>query len=210
MATMATTTSFPEDQRSAESIPEDKRSPASIPEGKRRFLFALLPPAVQDELQLDDVAGYSVTDAVTARQITKLILRLPGVDSRTTVCDATACVGGNTLSFALHGFQRVVAVENDATRFQLLRHNLDVVRRHIDGHGASFGEVIALQGSCVAMALQEAASGGSASAVRGAAVLFLDPPWGGLGYRKASKIELQLDGTPLVSLCQRLDRSRNH
>ena len=48
-----------------------------LPQGKLHFLFSLLPPNVVAQLSLDEVACFSVTDARTARQTTRLLLRLP-------------------------------------------------------------------------------------------------------------------------------------
>lgn len=35
-------------------------------------------------------------------------------------------------------------------------------------------------------------------------VVFLDPPWGGMGYVEGDKLDLGLGGVPLAEICERL------
>ena len=45
---------------------------------------------------------YSVTDEITADEITALMVERIGNDKKLAIADATACVGGNLFSFARH------------------------------------------------------------------------------------------------------------
>eukprot|EP00613_Pedinella_sp_CCMP2098_P072507 CAMPEP_0171928586 /NCGR_PEP_ID=MMETSP0993-20121228/26894_1 /TAXON_ID=483369 /ORGANISM="non described non described, Strain CCMP2098" /LENGTH=675 /DNA_ID=CAMNT_0012567923 /DNA_START=121 /DNA_END=2148 /DNA_ORIENTATION=- len=149
-------------------------------------LFARTDPEVRDKLRMDATAAFSVTDEVTADDITHRCLALPGVVGRTgaqqhnrhqsrppkkikggtkyasvggdggagggsgfaaatsagtastCVVDLTACVGGNVLSFA-KCFDRVVGVECDPARFDLLRHNTQTVLDSFVGGGGGGG-----------------------------------------------------------------------
>jgi len=169
-----------------------------LPEGKLHFLFALLPPDVVARLRLDEVACYSITDARTARQCTRLLLRLPGLHGAAaapSIVDATACVGGNTISFAADGFARVVGIELDAGRADMLRHNVGVVRTHLGGGGGFSGDVSVVRADFLQMldaAHPASAARGSvppaAPPLSAADVLFLDPPWGGVGYRESESV----------------------
>ena len=96
-------------------------TPSRLMKDKRDWLFSGLEPSVRHDIQLDSVAEYSVTDSVTADTLTALLLAFIPADS--TVTDACACVGGNTLSFARH-FAHVQSCEFDRTRFDMLNHNL--------------------------------------------------------------------------------------
>ena len=93
--------------------------------GKSRMehLFSKTDPAVRAKLMMDATATFSVTDEVTADQITEHCLHLPGMYHGSTLMaaavDLTACIGGNTLSFAKY-FDQVVAVECDEPRFKML------------------------------------------------------------------------------------------
>ncbi|OQS01699.1 hypothetical protein ACHHYP_00304 [Achlya hypogyna] len=151
---------------------------------KRDFLFGGLPPAVRSQLQLDDVAQYSVTDMKTAARISHFIMSLPGLTPNSVITDATACVGGNTASFCTF-FRYVQAVEIDPTRFQMLVHNMHGVLTfvNIQCYCANYVDV-------ATQFLQD--------------VVFIDPPWGGPEYRQRSTVDLFLGDTGLAELCEQL------
>jgi len=83
------------------------------------------------------------------------------------VTDMTACVGGNVISFARR-FRAVNAIEIDATRHAMLKHNVAVVAEHAN--------VTFVQGDAVSLLLNPTAS----PLVQD--VLFMDPPWCGPDY----------------------------
>jgi len=177
-------------------------------------LFSRTAPSLRASLQMDDTASFSVTDEVSADAMTSLVLRVPGVDPRATaVLDATACVGGNALSFAKR-FSTVVAIESDTTRFHMLAHNVDVLQPERSGR------LTVLEGDCTAMLLlagtketssssssvfsttatqtsSEAAAPELTSALRDF-VLFVDPPWGGLSYKDMGSCALLLGERPVA------------
>ncbi|KDO19255.1 hypothetical protein SPRG_15036 [Saprolegnia parasitica CBS 223.65] len=157
---------------------------SSDPVDKRDFLFSGLPVAVRSQLQLDDVAQYSVTDMKTAARISHFIMTLPGLTPNSVITDATACVGGNTASFCTF-FRYVQAVEIDPTRFRMLVHNMHGVLTfvNIQCYCANYVDV-------AQQFLQD--------------VVFIDPPWGGPEYRTRSTVDLHLGETPLADLCERL------
>ncbi len=103
----------------------ERSAPSGI-QWKWKYIFPKLPLKKRENIQLDALCLYSVTDQVTSDRITDFILRLrPHASS---ICDATACVGGNTLSFALcPNFTSVTSIEIDETRYQSLVHNCKVV-----------------------------------------------------------------------------------
>lgn len=190
---------------------------------KRDFFFRNLDFEIRNQLQVDQVAEFSVTDYEMAAKISKVVLKLFGYgaddyrscdaaeetgdcDQDGVVCtrknsasstgsvgttekcpivvtDGTACVGGNVLSFCDY-FAHVNAVECDATRLQMLRHNLTVL--HKDNatciHASYLDVMLALTQD----------------------VVFLDPPWGGPEYKELTKVDLYLDGIPLHDICSRL------
>ncbi|EQC36406.1 hypothetical protein SDRG_05863 [Saprolegnia diclina VS20] len=170
----------------AKAKPSNKKASkaSSDPVDKRDFLFSGLPVAVRSQLQLDDVAQYSVTDMKTAARISHFIMTLPGLTPNSVITDATACVGGNTASFCTF-FRYVQAVEIDPTRFRMLVHNMHGVLTfvNIQCYCASYVDV-------AEQFLQD--------------VVFIDPPWGGPEYRSRSTVDLHLGETPLADLCERL------
>jgi tRNA G37 N-methylase Trm5 len=148
---------------------------------KRDFLFKNVPPEQRDRLLLDHEASYSVTDMHTSDKITRDLARFVGASG--TVCDATACVGGNTYSFS-KAFRSVTAVELNPMRFDLLVHNLGVL---------GVRNVACVRGDALDVV----------PAARFDAC-FVDCPWGGPDYKKADRLQLSLSGVPLAEACRRL------
>jgi hypothetical protein len=212
--------SSPTSQRSSgadEAQPERKKCG-----DKRDFFFRNLDFEVRNQLQVDQVAEFSVTDYEMAAKISKVVRKLFGYgveEPRSSneadeasdqdqeaasstrkntasltgsvaadkcpivVTDGTACVGGNVLSFCDY-FAHVNAVECDATRVQMLRHNLAVL-------GKDNATCIHASYLDVMLALTQD-------------VVFLDPPWGGPEYKELAKVDLYLDDIPLHDICARL------
>ncbi|GMF37116.1 unnamed protein product [Phytophthora fragariaefolia] len=176
---------------------------------KRDFFFRNLDYDLRSQLQVDEVAEFSVTDFEMATKISQAVLYLfaPPKDDTTSesgneedasatteerkkyplvVTDATACVGGNVLSFC-DFFTHVNAIENDSTRVQMLRHNVQVLKK-------TNARCIHANYLDVMLELQQD-------------VVFLDPPWGGPEYKDLEKVDLFLGGLPLHEICARLQQS---
>lgn len=150
-------------------------------EAKREFFFRFVDPVQRAALRLDDEALYSTTDQVTADKITRDLLRV--IPKTASVVDGTACIGGNTFSFAQH-FAHVSAVELDPTRASHLRHNLRVlgVTGKVRVHQGDVRHVLPLIGQHD--------------------LVFLDPPWGGPEYKQHLSVPLYLSGVPLAEVCR--------
>lgn len=152
---------------------------------KRDYLFKFVPAATRSLLQLDEEAAYSVTDMYTADKMTRDILRYTG---GTIICDATACIGGNTSSFA-RAFKHVVAIERDQTRYEYLVNNMGVLKAH--------------NVKCVKGDALEEVTWMQLSSQHSYDVIFIDPPWGGPEYKHQSALGLELSGIPLEDVCRR-------
>ncbi|CAM9883839.1 unnamed protein product [Chrysoparadoxa australica] len=164
--------------------------------GKVRFLFCKMDPALRSQLRFDTTSLFSITNQRTADDITQLVLALPGVDrSRQLLVDGTACVGGNTISFASAAggaFSQVWAIELDAKRYDMLRHNVSVALG-----AAGKGRVTCTHGDFLSLLqMQRQKFMGS--------IVFLDPPWGGPKYKEALDVELSLSDCPLSQVCEKL------
>ena len=73
---------------------------------------------------MDETATFSVTDTATADTISEEVLARLGSSARTAVItDGTACIGGNTLSFA-NKFTSVNSIELSTSRSEMLRYNV--------------------------------------------------------------------------------------
>jgi predicted RNA methylase len=153
---------------------------------KRDFLFRFVPAAQRHQLRLDNEALYSTTDQLTADKITKDLLRY--IPKSAKVADATACVGGNTYSFAQH-FRTVHAYELDPVRAAYLAHNIRVL---------SIQNVTVIGGDVLRRMNQPYD------------LVFIDPPWGGPEYKQSASIQLTLSGKPLEDVCFQLSNYASH
>jgi serine/threonine protein kinase len=173
--------------------------PANIA-SKRNYLFSSVPPELQWRLQVDAVALYSITEARLAEDQSRLIekkcvVAIPPSDRKSpkdlVVVDGTACVGGNTLSFARH-FGLVHGVELSEQRARMLQHNARVCgygEGKVKVHCASFLDVFT-PGSKLNQALLGGAPAFSYASPMD--VCFFDPPWGGPEYKNATSLDMFL------------------
>ena len=146
------------------------------------FLFRYVANDVRQHIQMDDEALFSTTDQVTADKITNDLLKF--APSSSTITDATACVGGNTYSFA-QVYHKVCAIEKDVVRYKMLKHNM-----HVLGVSANV--------SCI--------HGDSLDVCRGQRqdVVFIDPPWGGPEYKRYTQIDLHMIPHALSEFCEKI------
>jgi hypothetical protein len=158
---------------------------------KLLFLFPLETKAIHKRMLYDSVSLYSTTDHLSAIEIAKHTLSMENVSKGSIILDATACIGGNTYAFAKL-FKHVHAVEIDHSRATMLKHNMTVlaVDSTVTVHEGDF---------CVMWR----------SLVREFdpkdAVVFIDPPWGGINYKYRRTISLKLGDYELSDLCLELD-----
>ena len=172
--------------RSVVSQPRKRNNRKNLVFDKRDFLFPETSKEVREQIQLDDVAMYSVTDMRTADEISDFIGQLNGLNqSSLVITDATACAGGNTSSFCKK-FPKVQAVEIDDTRYKMLEHNLKLLgyKNAICYHENYLNLLSTLKQD----------------------VVFIDPPWGGLSYKDQDEVELLLGDIPLDEICESLER----
>lgn len=143
-------------------------------------------------LKADKVGAYSATDQMTADIMSDRLLHF--VPKQSTITNATASVGGNTLSFA-RTFRHVDAIELDPTRTDLLCQNLRAQGLH--------DKVQVWQGDALRFLMQE----GSRARPT---VIFVDPPWGGPEYKRKHIIEgLYLSGMEMAEVvCGIAERCR--
>uniref|UniRef100_A0A6C0CIW6 Trimethylguanosine synthase n=1 Tax=viral metagenome TaxID=1070528 RepID=A0A6C0CIW6_9ZZZZ len=126
-------------------------------------------------LKLTQEGTYSVTKRKDSEQIIQIMKNIFRTLNDKTITDATACVGGDTINFALH-FKQVDSIEYNKHNFEALKNNVEVfdlfnVRLH-------FGDCIDIY--------------------RWASdILYIDPPWGGPEYKTLDHVDLFLGYTRL-------------
>jgi len=133
-----------------------------------------------NQLKCDMEGLWSITCPKEADYISNLIKLEIGKDS--TIVDATAGVGGNTISFAKH-FKHVVSIELSETRFNLLSNNVQVYE---------LSNVTLLNANCLDH-LQGNYSG-----------YFFDPPWGGPDYKHAYETKIKLGDFTLEEVIHKI------
>jgi hypothetical protein len=125
------------------------------------------------KLQLTEEGAYSVTRRRDADNIINIMSSTVGNLKDKSITDATACVGGDTINFALN-FREVHSIEYSKDNFEALSNNIMI-------YGLT--NVHLYFGDC--MKVYNWASD----------VLYIDPPWGGPNYRNLERVELFLGST---------------
>lgn len=147
-------------------------------------------------LQLTGVSIYSSTPWKEANFISRTILNFYGrsgnlysiSDEGIVITDATANVGGNTISFYLNGFKSVNAVEIDEETCSILKQNMTT-------YSLPTANTICSDYTIVYSSLKQD-------------VIFIDPPWGGQTYDKVGSLDLYLSGIDVVDICQQVINKR--
>lgn len=121
------------------------------------------------DLKISDVGLYSISDYKSADKITDLIINEYGKDI--VITDATANVGGNTISFAKK-FKTVNAIEIENVHCDIITHN-------IKAYKLSNINVICEDYLKAYKNLKQD-------------VIFIDAPWGGVDYKKKELVDLYL------------------
>ena len=104
-----------------------------------------------------------------------------------TIIDATAGLGGNTLSFAKF-FEKVISIEIDKKRFLYLNSNISNYNfKNVITHNNDFFKV-----------LDELDENIDA--------IFMDPPWGGPNYKYDDNLEIKLSEYDLSQVCEIINK----
>jgi len=154
---------------------------------KKKYFRSIQQELVQ-RLQLDNEARYSLTESSLARIQAVIIadcVKSEGhVPAQTIITDGTASIGGNVFAF-VNFFMGVHAVEVHEQRSHMLAHNVDVLDMK--------QKVLVWCGDITCVE--------AASRYFRHDVLFLDPPWTGIGYKNMPKLSLFLTGKSLMQVC---------
>jgi len=141
---------------------------------KARFMF---PPSKKlrespSMLKIDDETMTYITDYKTSERIIQFIeSHLDDIDLRyLTLVDATGGGGGDTINFAKR-FKHVISIEKDPARYNFLVNNISVY---------DLKNVTTINGDSMAIIPKLDVFD----------VVYIDPPWGGKGYK--DKINLRL------------------
>jgi 16S rRNA G966 N2-methylase RsmD len=108
----------------------------------------------------------------------------------TTIVDATACTGGDTITFCEY-FSRGIPIELSQEKFNMLIHNLAIY---------GFNNAYPINNDCIEIMKDIETD---------IHVIFLDVPWGGNSYKYQEKLELMLGDMPLDKVVKLFFEIRN-
>ncbi len=166
---------------------------------KIRAIFPNIEEKLLKYLKIDYVGEYSISIPYDSLIITNLVkfhienpdpTYIPSEDqitllnfnhdfSKYTITDATAGVGGNTISFC-QNFGFVNAIEMNRKRFSYMTNNLELYRcNNMKCYNKNLLDII--------FNLNQD-------------VIFVDPPWGGKMYKANDKITLNISGIDIEEL----------
>lgn len=129
-------------------------------------------------LQYDQEGLWSITHPDSAEKFSKILLSFAkknNVEIKTIV-DATAGLGGNTISFCKY-FKDVTAIEKNYNRFKILKNNIECY---------SYKNIKLINENSIEYLKKNNFD-----------LIFFDPPWGGPNYKKNKTFEFTLDGIKL-------------
>lgn len=142
---------------------------------------------IWDKLLIDEETVSYISLPNDANNISKIIesycIKNEMETSDMIITDATAGVGGNTISFS-KTFKQVNAIEIDTSRYMYLANNINVY---------DINNVNMYCDDCLNMIYKINHD-----------IVFFDPPWGGKDYRDKSRLKLSLSNNSVESICLKL------
>lgn len=138
-----------------------------------------------NKLKIDNDSITYITSKEFAEKISQIIighiLKFEVEPKNIIITDAMAGVGGNAISFAKY-FKHVYAIEIDEERSSFLENNLAVYNlTNTDVHNDS----------CLTYVPN----------ILDHNIIFIDPPWGGKGYKTFINLKLKIDEIEIETIC---------
>lgn len=141
----------------------------------------IFPPILNyQDLQYDEIGLYSITHPIDADLISNLIFDKIGYNS--ILMDGTAGIGGNSISFSKF-FKKVISIELDSQRFNMLKHNLNIF---------NINNVISINDNFLNQINMDVSG------------YYFDPPWGGPDYKKNDLISIHIDNFSLYAIVKKI------
>jgi hypothetical protein len=133
------------------------------------------------DIRLTKEGVYSYTKREDGVKTIQFLKRFINSLHTRSVLDGTACVGGDTIMFGLNC--RVVhAIEMDSENWNALQHNVNLYDlKNVHLHKGDTTSIYSEYPSDI---------------------LYLDPPWGGLGYKQKDMVDLYLGDTRVDEFLQ--------
>jgi len=146
---------------------------------KKKKIFPPLDDQYINNLNTDYIGEFSITLPDDAKQITEIIKNRIN-RTNITITEATAGLGGNVISFA-SVFDEVIAIEINPKRYEFLINNINAYGyKNVTFINDNFLNVV--------FNIEQD-------------VLYIDPPWGGRGYKRRTNLKLRISNIQLENIC---------
>lgn len=136
------------------------------------------------QIKINDVGRYSITRPYEAKQIILYIKTCVNKDiNKLTITDSTAGVGGDTIHFSKYFF-KVNAVD-------ILKENTDILKYNCNVFNIVNVSITNDNYMDIYKNIDQN-------------VIYMDPPWGGVGYKNKTNVNIYLDGIPIDIVINKL------
>lgn len=153
---------------------------------KTNKLFPIVDNVDYNKLKTDYIGEFSITKPDDADIITNIILNHIK-RKNIIITDCTAGLGGNTISFS-RTFDIVKSIEINKLRYELLKNNIETYNlKNVELINNNFLMTIFDK-------YQD--------------VIFIDPPWGGKGYKKRKNIKLDINNIQIENICNMIKKQK--
>jgi hypothetical protein len=134
--------------------------------------------------KLNKEGSFSITRPYESKQVVDIISKFINFDlSELILTDATACVGGDLINFSNY-FWMVNGIEINSNNFNLLVYNCKKFRcKNVNLFCQDYCEIY--------KNLKQD-------------IIYIDPPWGGTGYRKYNSVSLEIGNLKLWELMRNI------
>jgi hypothetical protein len=142
-------------------------------------------PKRKEEYMYTDVSLYSSADVSHSLKTAELISKYYDISNK-TLTEASACIGGNSWSFA-DKVKNVNLVEIDDNNFKALKHNMGVVfNKSVENNTLEYkpGKNMSFYNDNYIKIKDKI----------GGDVIFYDPPWGGVDYKNEPQVGYTYEG----------------
>ena len=150
---------------------------------KRKYFriinFAIKNNIILENIKIHNDSFYSIINYYDANYISKLIFKFFNTKN-IIITDATANIGGNTLSFGLFNFKLVNSVEINKTCYNYLVNNIKCYYlKNIKAINEDYLNLYKILSQDV---------------------VYLDPPWGGPNYKNKKYLDLFLSNMNIIDI----------
>lgn len=140
------------------------------------------------QLKIDSESIHYISLREIANKISNIIkhhlLRNKIQSKNVYITDATAGVGGDTISFGMT-FGNVNSIEINELRYEYLINNINVYE---------LKNIKTYNDNCLSLL----------ATIKKQTVVFIDPPWGGKTYKMHKKLKLNIDNIEIETICNNL------